>query len=543
MTDQMMRFDAEYRRQLYDRLEKRLKSFATLYKTTTIFAFAFLAFVLIPLVGLQHDERKFKDISTQYKNKKEELDKKGHQIQAIQENKANLSSLLEKKKHELDTKEGAVGKINIRLEQIEFDIDKNTSRFNLNKEKALAFSDIRSQFNALPVYSTKESAEKLRNSLAKIASYAVSSEDLSRLPQNDRCRTAPDINEYVKCKTRDTIQVNLEAYRAVIEKADLELEGYVTLEGRKRIDDRIKAVLAVLERKLREKPDFWHSYREKTFFFREFEDPMENVFNEIARQLEQYKDALDEKKQEIFKEEEKLNNEGRRLEKLLADNKQYRDDIAKEIGDMEGEVANLNQEYIGLENDLKLTKEAITPLENAIDNLKQIIDEIPQAKENIEARLENVQTPFGTLPVGLNEALLVFPILIAAGLMICCYILAEVIRLRREYHLETYKQFPDDTEEIDGGIKLVAPIWIDPYGEKSTNWGRLTLLCLPVLAYGIALGLIFYSWYLGGTQPGSTAVIRGGYTLLYLLGIGGFVIAAYRISTEWRQYRDIGTVS
>ena len=49
-------FATEYRELLLKQIDKRSNSFTTWFATTLVFSFAFLAFVLIPLVGLQHDE-------------------------------------------------------------------------------------------------------------------------------------------------------------------------------------------------------------------------------------------------------------------------------------------------------------------------------------------------------------------------------------------------------------------------------------------------------------------------------------------------------
>src|SRR5690606_23410950 len=58
----------------------------------------------------------------------------------------------------------------------------------------------------------------------------------------------------------------------------------------------------------------------------------------------------------------------------------------------------------------------------------------------VAARLEDmkgwqeIETPFGTLPVGLNELTLLFPVLMAAGFMLCSSLFVESLLLRREFH-------------------------------------------------------------------------------------------------------------
>jgi hypothetical protein len=405
----------------------------------------------------------------------------------------------------------------------------------LNKEKTIAFFDIKERFSSLPSYDTRQSANKLRDSLARMSENAVTTDDLSGLDADDSCKTALDINDYVKCKTKETIEKSLAPYRSIIADADRELSGYVELGGAEQIDDRINRVLAVLEEKLRQQPDFWRTYRGKTFFFKEFEQPIQSVFEETNRQMEQYRNTLDEKKQRITQAKEYLDTEGLRLDTLLTESRKRSVEIAAETQELEKEILLLNEKYTVLEKSVMPVRAEIEKMKTEIDSLQNIIIALPKLKEDIEKRLESVRTPFGPIPVGLNEAILAFPVLVAAGIFIYLFTLVDLMRLRKTYQQQTREQYPETAEKIRDDMMLIAPLWLDPTESRGTVVRHLIYLCLPGLAFFIGFLLIIYNWVLTGPQTASTVTIRMGYTVLYLAGVIILTNAARRLFATRRE--------
>jgi F0F1-type ATP synthase membrane subunit b/b' len=112
--------------------------------------------------------------------------------------------------------------------------------------------------------------------------------------------------------------------------------------------------------------------------------------------------------------------------------------------------------------------------------------------------LQDVETPFGTLPVGINELVLLFPILVAAGFMFTASLFVESLELRGEYHLLTRLTDPDGEALPDRRVALIAPLWIDPLKPVAHRVYRGVILGLPVLAFVGAIWLLARNGLLTG---------------------------------------------
>jgi hypothetical protein len=179
----------------------------------------------------------------------------------------------------------------------------------------------------------------------------------------------------------------------------------------------------------------------------------------------------------------------------------------------------------------------VTALDAEIIKKQGFIDQIKKDRELIEERLEKIQSPFGTLPVGLSEAVLVFPVVLAAGIILYSLALANMIRLRKHYHEATISRYPREDQKIEGNITILAPVWLDPIGDRSANIWYMLILSLPVLAYIAALLLIPCSWLLGQPQPHSMWLTRIGYSVLYVLSVFFVMLGSLQIRREWWDYK------
>jgi DNA repair exonuclease SbcCD ATPase subunit len=526
-------FADEYRQHLYNQLEKRSKTFTTLFRGTIIFAFAFLAFILIPLVALQHEEYKFNTTIQEQARKKKELAELEKQAGAIEDQLSSLPALLDERRDELSQKENEVDAINQKLEEIQLQIDKNTSQAGKFEQDSRDMAKIKERFERLDKYDTDRNVEKLRASFRKLNRYFNAP---SAQPINDPC-VSTDLNKFFRCKVKAIIREDLDKYQAVISEADHVLSGYADLQGKKQIDERIQEVMAGLELLMQRYPEFWRSVRDKIFFFDEFKKPMEAVFQEVDRQMQLYVETLNQQNQKIIAEKQRLEMEGDRISKKLSEKTQLQASISEEINALDQEIKKLNVQKNDLTPKLLATQAAVSDLNLDIEQRQDFIDKITAAKTDIEERLEKMQSPFGTLPVGLKEAVLAFPIAVAAGIVLYGFALADMIRLRELYHHATIKRY-EDSEPVDQkAISIMVPVWIDPLGSQSANRWRMLMLCLPVLALGITIVLIVYSWLISPVQPGSSPLIRLVYLVLYVLvGVFGSIIAGLRILREWKAY-------
>lgn len=219
-------------------------------------------------------------------------------------------------------------------------------------------------------------------------------------------------------------------YRATLETkvlGPLEAAGLLDRVGAKR--ESLSGGLDQLEQRLNErlaaKPDFWHSVDEKSSFFQALGSDMEELWGGYDDMMTALSAALEE--------------EQNRLQQT------------------EAELA---------------TKR----------------DEMSALREEFKSRLDQIETPFGQLPVGLNEALLGFPVLLAVGFLVCVAQLADARRLRAAFSALYRRSDPSGAVVGEREIALVAPLW--PARER--RWSRL-LLPAPFLVFVLAVAVVLYS--------------------------------------------------
>ena len=114
-------------------------------------------------------------------------------------------------------------------------------------------------------------------------------------------------------------------------------------------------------------------------------------------------------------------------------------------------------------------------------------------KNEIADRLNQIQFPFTTLPIKLDDAIMVFPISLAVGFLVCINLLCNAIHLRKNFHSAYLKKNPmqmklKDKEEI----ALITPLWIDPLNSKLNQMIRFTILLTPFAIFILVWYLIIY---------------------------------------------------
>lgn len=148
--------------------------------------------------------------------------------------------------------------------------------------------------------------------------------------------------------------------------------------------------------------------------------------------------------------------------------------------------------------------EARSDLDHAFRELERRRERRESDLATVDARLEemkglqDIQTPFGMLPVGLNELTLLFPVLLAAGFMLCTSLFVESLMLRREYHRLTRATDPEGAVMPDQRVALIAPLWIDPLQPVGNRIYRAVIMALPVAAGIASFGLLLHNGLLSG---------------------------------------------
>ena len=141
-----------------------------------------------------------------------------------------------------------------------------------------------------------------------------------------------------------------------------------------------------------------------------------------------------------------------------------------------------------LPGDLEKEKAAIAATERDLaDRVQQVEDRLNSNKEMLRQRLERAGEFFGKMPVSLEDAILLFPVLLAGGFLICCAQFSEAARLRG-----IYGELACDESAAPGTVDLAGllPFPLADRDKRLLRWGALIV---PFLFQFAALLLLFTS--------------------------------------------------
>jgi hypothetical protein len=225
---------------------------------------------------------------------------------------------------------------------------------------------------------------------------------VQQAPQADRCAGLIG-DERFGCLVLEHVRGQFDSYRDLLEAEVigplLAADGAdAPLVDPSRLQEEIDDLEARFGARIAENPTFWRAYQEKGEFFVELEGDIGAFWQDYERLITEQNEVLQREKADLVAAQARL---------------------LEDRADME------------------------------------------QLKSELKTRLDAIDTPFGKLPVGLNEAILGFPVLIAIGFLLCMRQLAETARLRRAFAALYRRRDPEGRLLTHQQIALIAPLWLD----------------------------------------------------------------------------------
>ncbi|MHC4270629.1 MAG: hypothetical protein ACYSTS_19535 [Planctomycetota bacterium] len=284
----------------------------------------------------------------------------------------------------------------------------------------------------------------------------------------DSCDSLQD-EEWVNCKVRKEVLSQFDNYSRILNEevvSPLETVGgkAISIINRDKLKNQLNELQKSFEMKLTQNPRFWKTFSDKTGFSVELTEEVNNFWREY--------DPI-------------VKTETVKLEKELEKHKKEKDKLEKERSDLKAKNSELTK------------------------------------------RLSTIQSPLGNFPVGLNDSVLLFPVAVAIGFLVCTFLFIETLCLRKAFH----KLYQNKSQVI-----LIAPLWIDPVNPEQNKPLRLTILFSPIAFFAGAIVLNFYIRTISDNLTGAGQFNWWVYIGLYILSLGGVIYGCRQIRTELRRY-------
>lgn len=297
--------------------------------------------------------------------------------------------------------------------------------------------------------------------------------------QSGLCDVLPP-EERLNCRIEEELQSQFAGYQSILNQnvvsplQPLDDEALAVIDLMA-LEEGLATLQATFEEKLAENPDFWRTLAEKEAFFAELDEEVDRAWREYGS---------------VIKDQNK---------KLEA-----------ELADLQARKAQSEQQQAQLQTQEK----------------------------QIGERLEQIEFPFGKIPVGLNESVALFPVLLAIGFLVSASLLVETMRLRKAFHTLYQQKDPSRTILTDRQIALITPLWIDPANPEQNQSLQFAILFIPAVIFIVTCGLIFYSWTIPDPFTGAGRLNQWVHGGLYVLSLGVFIYGSQLIFRESRRYSD-----
>jgi hypothetical protein len=183
---------------------------------------------------------------------------------------------------------------------------------------------------------------------------------------------------------------------------------------------------------------------------------------------------------------------------------------------------------------------ALAILESNREQLLQNKTLLQNEKNEIADRLDQIQFPATKVPINLDDAIMVFPILLAVGFLVCINLLCNAIHLRKNFHSRYLKKNPMEAKLKDEEIALITPLWIDPLNSKLNQVIRFAIVIIPFAIFLLTWYLII-NYLMASESDRSISLSPEStyywiYSISYVLSLILFIYGCWKLVMQIRDY-------
>lgn len=517
--------EANYREQVLERFTARARSLTNQYTILMIFAFGFLVFIIVPLAALNFD-------AAHVKAQKADLEKLTAQSEELSAEHAT-------QEQEIDFLRGKITSLNFNLELKRQEATERAGE-RTRLEKDLAENNAQRQQLLDQAKSLKSAVKGIETTLAsfdadqRVGNLRTWFFDTALSANRDPECENTERRVYLRCLVKKKLESDWQHDFSLIRQKVVEPLGEIALAVAETIDTELSSIKKAFGERLEENQDFWQSFEGKEVFMDGLSDDFNQAFEKIRGIVNSALVRIAEKS--IFLEAKvgELAQAGQTLENDLAA-------LDRERTRIEAETEAEFQELAGKESAMDENERGQAELAAQVARVQKQIDELPDPEDieeeraEIETRLASFEPPFGTIPIGLKEAVLAYPLILAAGFMVCTLLLSRLLALRGEFRNSLAREQVLSEADVNRRVATLAPLWFDA---GRAFWGNPTLvlaLLIPFALFVAAGWLILNDWLLQLGDTASATNLRTFYTGLYGLGLAVFAAGLFRVQSAWAQ--------
>lgn len=521
--------EAEYREQVLERFTTRARSLTNQFAILMIFAFGFLVFVIVPLAALNFDAAHVKaqkanldKLTAQSEELKAERATLETEVGILQENIASLNAALEQNILDAAARTGERGALKRRL-------TKNSSDRQRQRDKAQSLeSAVKGIETTLASFDAKQRVDNLRNWFSETAFG----------PNRDPACESAEPHVYLSCLVKKKLEADWKRDFTLIRREVVEPLRGIAPEVVGEIEDELSAAKKSFRERLAENQGFWRSISGKQALMGKLSDDFKQAFEHIRNIVNSRLATIAQRSTDLEAKIAELEQAGQELGNELAM-------LDRQLTEIEAETAAKSRELNGKESAITENERGQAELTKQVTRVQEQIDALPdpedieKEREEIEARLASFESPFGEIPIGLKEAVLAYPLILAASFMVCVLLLSRLLHLRREFRDSLARERSLRAADVARRVVALAPLWFDPGRALWANPALVLAFLIPFALFVATGWLILNDWLLQLGDTASAENLRTFYAGLYGLGLAVFAAGLLRVRGAWAQYQAV----